>query len=83
MTRHGRAGVALADELNASTRTHELRVPTLVLTGGLDNTDVHRAADLFPQAMRRTLPGAGHMLNLEQPDAFNRAVLDFLADRPQ
>jgi pimeloyl-ACP methyl ester carboxylesterase len=25
------------------------------------------------------IPGAGHMVNLEQPEAFSRAVLDFLS----
>ena len=27
-------------------------------------------------------PGVGHMLNLENPEAFNRAVIDSLAELP-
>ena len=32
----------------------------------------------IPNARSVTLP-AGHIANIEQPDAFNRAVLDFLS----
>lgn len=28
------------------------------------------------------IPGAGHMANLEQPELFNAALLDFLATLP-
>lgn len=62
-----------------------LAVPTLVVTSDED--------PLYPPALAREmarripgaelveLAGAGHVSNLEQPAAFNRAVLDFLARR--
>lgn len=59
-----------------------IRVPTLVLVGERD-ADYLRAADVMaariPGAKRVAIPGAGHCANLEETDAFDRAVLDFLA----
>lgn len=58
-----------------------ITVPTLVLVGA-DDTPFLAAAEYMaariPRARRVVLPGAGHASNLDQPDAFNRAVLDFL-----
>jgi pimeloyl-ACP methyl ester carboxylesterase len=31
-----------------------------------------------PDTEKIVLEGAGHMVNMEQPEEFNRAVLDFL-----
>jgi pimeloyl-ACP methyl ester carboxylesterase len=54
-------------------------VPTLVLAGERDTTAppavMRKMAEKIPGAQYRELPGAGHLANLEQPDAFN-AVLD-------
>lgn len=33
----------------------------------------------IPDAELVVVPGAGHLANLDQPEAFNRALLDFLA----
>jgi pimeloyl-ACP methyl ester carboxylesterase len=33
----------------------------------------------IPDARLVVIPGAGHVANLDQPEAFNRAMLDFLA----
>jgi 3-oxoadipate enol-lactonase len=59
-----------------------LRMPTLCLAGEDDRTappDVmQRMAARIPQAQYRCLNGAGHIANVEQPDAFNGAVVDFL-----
>lgn len=45
-------------------------------------SDIHRIVDTLmahlPRAARIDFPGAGHLLNLEAPDRFNRLVLDFL-----
>lgn len=32
----------------------------------------------IPGAVQRVLSGAGHLANMEQPEVFNRMVLDFL-----
>lgn len=57
-------------------------VPTLVITGEHDRTApppvARRMAEHIPGARVEILAGAGHLLNLEQPDAFDAAVLHFL-----
>jgi pimeloyl-ACP methyl ester carboxylesterase len=59
-----------------------IRVPTLALAGAEDRTAppavMQKMAERIPGARYACLPGAGHIANVEQPDAFNRAVLDFL-----
>jgi pimeloyl-ACP methyl ester carboxylesterase len=56
-------------------------IPTLVLVGA-DDEQFRAAADYMaariPGARKVVLPGAGHAANVDQPEAFNRAVLSFL-----
>jgi pimeloyl-ACP methyl ester carboxylesterase len=63
-------------------RLPEIRVPALVLVGAED-TDYLRAAEVMaaklPAAEKVSIPGAGHMVNLEESEAFDAAVLAFLA----
>jgi pimeloyl-ACP methyl ester carboxylesterase len=58
-----------------------LAVPALVLVGELD-ADYLRAAEVMaariPGAEHVLVPAAGHCANLDDPPAFNRAVLGFL-----
>lgn len=59
----------------------QLRVPTLVITGDEDDPCVEPAVFLkrhIATAGLVVLPRTGHTINLEEPDAFNRIVLDFL-----
>ena len=59
-----------------------LRVPTLLIVGEHDDPclRVHAwMARTLPRATALTIPGVGHLTNLEAPDAFNRAVARFLA----
>ncbi|MBM3807661.1 MAG: alpha/beta fold hydrolase [Acidimicrobiia bacterium] len=57
-------------------------VPTLVITGAEDELipvdESRRMASAIPGATLVIIPGAGHLANLEQPDAFNAALADFL-----
>jgi 3-oxoadipate enol-lactonase len=66
----------------ASMRLAELRVPVLVLIGTRDAASLRRMSDSLaakvPGAQRIWIEGAGHLLNLEKPREFNRAMLDFL-----
>ncbi len=57
-------------------------VPTLVLVGERDKPFLKAAdymASRIPAAKKVVLPDAGHAANIDQPEAFNRAVEDFLA----
>lgn len=60
-----------------------IRVPTLALAGEKDRTAppsvMEKMAQRIPGAQYQCLPRAGHIANAEQPEAFNRAVLQFLA----
>jgi 3-oxoadipate enol-lactonase len=74
--------LAMHDDLR-----HELadvRSPTLVITGSQDMLtpfgDAEELAEMIPGARLRELRGAAHGLMVEQPNAFNNAVLDFLKD---
>jgi 3-oxoadipate enol-lactonase len=57
-------------------------VPTLVITGEEDEMipvdESRRMAQAVKGAKLVIIPGAGHLSNLEQPEAFNSAVNEFL-----
>jgi pimeloyl-ACP methyl ester carboxylesterase len=68
--------------IRAAERLSELRMPVLSITGECDLIDFHEVAAALERdahAKRVTLPRVGHMSPMEDPDAFNRAVLEFLA----
>jgi len=57
-------------------------MPALVAVGQLDMPDFHAAADslaqLLPAAPHTVIAGARHLAPLEQPEAFQALLLDFL-----
>lgn len=59
-----------------------IEIPALVVIGE-DDSDYLRAADVMvarlPQAQRVSIPGAGHVVNIEAETAFNEAATTFLA----
>ena len=62
-------------------RLGELRIPTLLIAGALDQKYValaRKMSDALPCARMQIVPDAGHATHLEQPEAFGRAVGDFL-----
>ncbi|HEY4264306.1 MAG TPA: alpha/beta hydrolase [Micropepsaceae bacterium] len=65
-------------------RLHRIRVPALVLWGDADRVvtpDYGRAfAAAIAGARFDSIAGAGHFPHLEQPDAFARAILDFIEE---
>jgi 3-oxoadipate enol-lactonase len=84
--RQGAAAVWLADQCE---RAASIVAPTLVIVGDEDRITppalshdlarlVGSALDARPGVELVTIPGAGHLANLEQPVAFSRAVDQFL-----
>jgi pimeloyl-ACP methyl ester carboxylesterase len=63
------------------TQLEKLTVPTLIVTGDEDDPCLEPAILMkrkIPTAGLVVLPKSGHTVNLEEPEAFNRTVLDFL-----
>ena len=59
----------------------QLRIPTLIMIGDEDEMCIDPALIMkkhMPGAGLLVLPQSGHAINLEEPDTFNRALLDFL-----
>jgi pimeloyl-ACP methyl ester carboxylesterase len=60
----------------------KLAVPTLIVAGDEDDNSLQPSLFLkltIPTSGLLVLPKTGHTINLEEPDLFNRAVADFLA----
>jgi 3-oxoadipate enol-lactonase len=59
-------------------------VPTLVVVGEFDQltppADAEAIAGGIPGARLVTIDGAGHMANMENPEAFNETLLGFIGD---
>jgi pimeloyl-ACP methyl ester carboxylesterase len=62
-------------------RMARLTVPTLIVTGDEDDSCLEPALYMkrtIPAAGLLVIPKCGHTINLEEPDLFNRHVLDFV-----
>lgn len=64
-------------------RLDQIKAPTLIIAGELDNPEILRAADVMagsiPGAQKAIIPGGAHLPNMEKPAEFNRVVMDFLS----
>lgn len=75
--------VAMRERYDAVNKLPAFALPALVvgaeqdLAVPLEHSQV--LAEGLPDAMLKIIAGAGHMANLEQPELFNAALLDFLA----
>jgi len=63
-------------------RLASVKTPTLIIVGNRDVADIHEICGLLfarvPHARELVIENSGHIVNMEQPELFNRAVLDFL-----
>ncbi len=60
----------------------QIKLPVLIITGEKDISDFQNVANMLNkkirQSMKKEIPGAGHMCNMEKPDTFNSIVYNFL-----
>lgn len=62
-------------------RMRALDVPTLIMTGDEDDPCIETSVFMkrcIPKSGLAVIPQSGHAINLEEPDLFNRLVMDFL-----
>ena len=68
-------------------RLPEIGCPTLIVWGEKDAVlplrDAHEFERLIPDSRKVVLPDTGHVPQLERPEAFNRTLLEFVADRSE
>ena len=76
------AGPAIEFLPDTHARAASLAVPLLTVVGALDSTDHHRfateAVTAAPDAEQVILAGAAHYPNMERPEEFTAALLNFL-----
>ena len=69
--------------LNVTQRLHDVTNPTLVIVGAEDGGTppamAREIVEAIPGARLEIIPDAAHLSNIEQPEIFNRLLLDFLA----
>ncbi len=79
-----RAIQRLRDRPDATSQLQHVAVPALVIVGEEDAItpvdDARALARGIPHASLTILPGAGHLSNLETPDAFNQVVNSWLGN---
>jgi pimeloyl-ACP methyl ester carboxylesterase len=67
----------------AAGRLASISAPTLLLLGDRDAEQIRfiadRVASGIPGTVRKTIPGADHLINLSRPREFDEAVREFLA----
>jgi 3-oxoadipate enol-lactonase len=76
------AVMAMRDRPDFSSALHRMNCPAMVVTGENDMIiqppDSRAVADAIPDARFVQIANSGHLSNLENPEEFNRALLDFL-----
>jgi 3-oxoadipate enol-lactonase len=74
--------VAAMSSYDHTAQLPSIGVPTLVVAGADDQftkpAENRRVAELIPGARYEEIAGAKHFPNVEQPEAFNRVLLDWL-----
>lgn len=68
-------------------RTGTIGVPTLIVSGQFDVPACREISTLLdetiPESRLVVMPGTGHMMLMEKPDAFNALVSDFLTEHAE
>ncbi|HWU26599.1 MAG TPA: alpha/beta fold hydrolase [Rhizomicrobium sp.] len=80
---HAARGMLTQHDASVINSLPEITVPALVIVGANDKPLLATSdyvASKIPGAKKVVIAGSGHAANIDQPEAFNKAVLEFLAD---
>lgn len=74
--------LGMIDRPDSTPLLAEIEIPTLLIHGADDQIinieDMDSMQAAIPSSQLQVIPGAGHLVNLEQPDIFNKAVREFI-----
>jgi len=82
---HAARGMLAQDDAAVIDSLPAIGVPTLIVLGDRDTPFIapcEYMAKKIPGARLEVIRDAGHSSNLDQPEAFNRVLLDFLGSLP-
>ncbi len=75
---------AMRDRIDSTPMLGDIDVPVLIIHGADDQlipvSEAEAMHNAIPDSELVIIPDAGHLPNLEQPDLFNDAVIDFLEE---
>jgi pimeloyl-ACP methyl ester carboxylesterase len=78
--------LAMRDRKDYTPLLPSFRQPSLVLAGALDRAASPNAVEILrtglPNCQTRVIERAGHMVNMERPEQFNAALIEFLNGLP-
>jgi 3-oxoadipate enol-lactonase len=79
-----RAAFTALARFNRKTCLSQIRTPTLVITGACDTTvpaaNQRQLVEGIPGARQVVIPDAGHAVTVDQPETFNKVMVDFLCE---
>jgi pimeloyl-ACP methyl ester carboxylesterase len=74
--------LGMAERPDSTALLAGISAPTLIVTGADDHiippVESEKLAAAIPGAQSSVIPGAGHLVAFEQPDAFNRTLAEWL-----
>jgi pimeloyl-ACP methyl ester carboxylesterase len=83
---HAARGMLAQSDSSVIDLLPEIAVPTVIIVGDEDEPFIGASnymAKKIPGARMETIAGAGHASNIDQPEAFDRVLGEFLASLPE
>ncbi|PXY39208.1 serine hydrolase [Flavobacterium cheongpyeongense] len=75
---HAEPRLVLGNDAEAILKKQKITVPVMVLTGEVEKERPNKLLECVPSAKQVIVSNAGHVSNLENPEDFNRLVMEFL-----
>lgn len=73
--------LVLGNSVVEKLKNQEITVPVMILTGEVEKDRPGKLLECLPTAKRVIIPDAGHVSNLENPEAFTNLVMQFIKQK--
>lgn len=77
---HMEPRLVLGNSVVEKLKNQEITVPIMILTGEVEKDRPSKLMECLPTAKRVIIPDAGHVSNLENPEAFTKLVMQFIGN---